>query len=153
MHDSLLSFWALEGDERGIGNAGLLDLPLTAFFVSRQCPGTAIRAAMDWAVEQARAKNPVISDFHSPLEQSVLKVLFAARAPCVIVSGRQLQPKRFPQPWVQALQDGNAALVCVEQTNRRLTAELAVRRNEWVAQRAERIVCPFQRGRVSVPTV
>lgn len=34
---------------------------------------------MDWTVEQARSKNPVISGFHSPLEQSALKVLHRYR--------------------------------------------------------------------------
>jgi predicted Rossmann fold nucleotide-binding protein DprA/Smf involved in DNA uptake len=140
MRKALLSFWPLASGEQCLGNAALLDQPPTAFFASRQCPGSAIRAAMDWAIEQARTKNLVISGFHSPLEQSVLKVLLAAKVPCVIVAGRQLQPKRLPQPWVQALQEGNAALVSVEQTTRRLTAELAARRNEWIAHRAERIV-------------
>jgi len=37
----------------GRGAQGLLSEPLTAFFSSRQCPGAAIRAAMDWALEQA----------------------------------------------------------------------------------------------------
>jgi hypothetical protein len=31
----------------GQGNQILLDLPLTGFFASRQCPGSAIRQAMD----------------------------------------------------------------------------------------------------------
>jgi len=56
----------------GRGASGLLNTPLTAFFASRQCPGAAIRAAMDWALQQARAKQVVVSGFHSPLEQSVL---------------------------------------------------------------------------------
>lgn len=56
----------------GLGNQALLALPMTAFFASRQCPGTAIRAAMDWALQQAQSKAVVISGFHSPLEQSVL---------------------------------------------------------------------------------
>ena len=37
----------------GVGNLDLLGLPMTAFFASRQCPGTAIRAAMDWALQLA----------------------------------------------------------------------------------------------------
>ena len=49
----------------GTGNANLLDLPMTAFFASRQCPGAAIRAAMDWALQQAKLKTVVISGFHS----------------------------------------------------------------------------------------
>lgn len=50
-----LSFWSARGGERGIGNASLLDQPLTAFFASRQCSGAAICAAMAWAVEQGGA--------------------------------------------------------------------------------------------------
>ena len=59
----------------------MLDEALTGFFSSRQCPGAAIRAAMDWALEQARSRQPVVSGFHSPLEQSVLTVLLQARCP------------------------------------------------------------------------
>lgn len=69
----------------GIGNPDRLGLPKTAFFASRQCPGTAIRAAMDWALQQAKLKAVVVSGFHSPLEQSVLKVLIQARSPVVAV--------------------------------------------------------------------
>lgn len=64
IEDRSLSFWSLEGGERGIGNASLLNQPLTAFFASRQCSGAAIRAAMDWAVKQARSKSPVIRALH-----------------------------------------------------------------------------------------
>ena len=55
----LLSYWPLEGGERGVGNASLLDKPLIAFFASRKCSGGAIRAAMAWAVEQARKCAPM----------------------------------------------------------------------------------------------
>lgn len=65
----------------GCGAQELLGLELTAFFASRQCSGLAIRAAMDWALQQAHAKQPVISGFQSPLEQSVLKVLLATSSP------------------------------------------------------------------------
>ena len=66
----LLSFWQ-KGEIGGLGDAALLEQPLTAFFASRRCSGEAIRRAMDWAVEQARNKTPLIGGFHSPLEQSV----------------------------------------------------------------------------------
>lgn len=81
----------------GVGEQTLLAAPLTAFFASRQCPGTAIRTAMDWALEQARARRAVVSGFHSPLEQSVLHLLLEARSPVVAVlarpvAGAQLKP-------------------------------------------------------------
>lgn len=140
MRKALLSFWPLAGGEQGLGNVALLDQPLTAFFASRQCPGSAIRAAMNWAVEQARGKHPVISGFHSPLEQSVLEVLLTAKAPCVIVIARKLEEAQFPPAWLQALEQGTAAVIGMTPTTQRLTAELAARRNDWVAQRAARIV-------------
>lgn len=140
IEDRPLSFWTLEGGTRGVGDASLFDQPLTAFFASRQCPGAAIRAAMAWAIEQARSKSPVISGFHSPLEQSVLEVLLTAGAPCVMVIARKLEQSRLPPTWLRALQDGKAAVVSMENTTRRLTAELAARRNDWVAAHAAHIV-------------
>ena len=138
-----LSFWSLEGGERSVGNASLLDKPLTAFFASRQCSGAAIRAAMAWAVEQARSKSPVISGFHSPLEQSVLEVIFTAGAPCVIVIARKLEQAQLPAVWLQAVQGGTAAVISMDDTTRRLTAELASRRNDWVAEHAAQIVVAY----------
>ena len=83
----------------GCGMRELLGLELTAFFASRQCLGTAIRAAMDWALQQARAKWVVVSGFHSPLEQSVLKVLMAAGSPTVVVLARPVTGAKFPPEW------------------------------------------------------
>ena len=143
IEDRSLSFWSLEGGERGVGNASLLDHPLTAFFASRQCSGAAIRAAMDWAVEQARSKSPVISGFHSPLEQSVLEVMLTAGAPCVMVIARKLEQAHLPPAWLRALREGKAAVVSMENSTQRLTAELAVRRNDWVAEHAARIVVAY----------
>lgn len=91
-----LSVWSLEGGEWGLGNAGLLEYPLTAFFASRTCPDAAVRAGMDWAVEQARTRKPVIGGFHSPLEFSVLEVLLTVGAPCIIVISRKLDQARLP---------------------------------------------------------
>lgn len=118
----------------------LLDQPLTGFFASRRCSGRAIRAVMDWAVEQARAKNPMIGGFHSPLEQSVLEVVLAAHAPVVIVIARQLLTASMPVVWREALQAGLASVVSMEDTPQRLTAEQAIRRNHWIAHRAAQIV-------------
>ena len=111
MRKAQLSFWSLEGGEQGLGNVALLDKPLTAFLASRQCPGVAIRAAMNWAVEQARGKHPVISGFHYPLEQSVLEVLLTAKAPCVIFIARKLEEAQLPPAWLQALEQGTAAVI------------------------------------------
>jgi hypothetical protein len=54
------SFGRAQRHWTGLGASQLLDQPLTAFFASRQCPGAAIRAAMDWALEQASARRAVV---------------------------------------------------------------------------------------------
>ena len=127
----------------GTGNANLLDLPMTAFFASRQCPGAAIRAAMDWALQQARAKAVVVSGFHSPLEQSVLKVLIQARSPVVAVLARPVSGAKLPPEWVEPVNQGLMAVVSANLTTTRLTSEVAMARNNLVAQLATTIVAAY----------
>ena len=124
----------------GCGEGALLDGPLTAFFSSRQCPGAAIRAGMDWALEQARGRQPVVSGFHSPLEQSVLAVLLQARCPVVAVLARPVAGARLPPEWAEPLAQGRMAVVSAATRSGRLTEELAAQRNEWVASVASQIV-------------
>ena len=124
----------------GCGDQALLDRPLTAFFSSRQCPGVAIRAAMDWALEQARSRQPVVSGFHSPLEQSVLTVLLQARCPVVAVLARPVAGACLPPEWAEPLAQGRMAVVSAATRSGRLTEELAARRNDWVAALADQIV-------------
>lgn len=135
-------FWQWGGPPvlTGCGARELLDLELTAFFASRQCPGTAIRAAMDWALQQATAKRAVISGFHSPLEQSVLKVLMAAGSPAVAVLARPVPGATLPTEWVASLAAGHMAVVSSATLASRLTQQLAAERNALAAQLAERIV-------------
>ena len=127
----------------GTGHPDLLDLPMTAFFASRQCPGTAIRAAMDWALQQARAKAVVVSGFHSPLEQSVLKVLIQARSPVVAVLARPVSDAKLPPEWVEPVNQGLMAVVSANLTTTRLTSEVAMARNNLVAQLATTIVAAY----------
>jgi predicted Rossmann fold nucleotide-binding protein DprA/Smf involved in DNA uptake len=124
----------------GMGRQDILAAPMTAFFASRQCPGTAIRAAMDWALHQAREKNVVVSGFHSPLEQSVLKVLIAARSPAVVVLARPVEGAKLPPEWAEVVAQGTMAVVSAVATNTRLTDEVATARNQLVAQLATSIV-------------
>ena len=124
----------------GTGNPDLLELPMTAFFASRQCPGAAIRAAMDWALQQARAKAVVVSGFHSPLEQSVLKVLIQARSPVVAVLARPVSGAKLPPEWVEPLSLGLMTVVSANLTTTRLTNKVAMGRNNLAAQLANTIV-------------
>ena len=124
----------------GTGNPALLNLPMTAFFASRQCPGTAILAAMDWGLQQARAKATVIGGFHSPLEQSVLKVLLTAKSPAVVVLARPIQGAKLPPEWAEGLAHQHLAVVAALSPSGRLTAERAAQRNLLTAALSHAIV-------------
>ena len=115
-------------------------MELTAFFASRQCPGTAIRAAMDWALQQARTKQAVISGFHSPLEQSVLKILISAGSPAIVVLTRPVGSAKLPNEWAQALEQGQLVVLSNVVGNQRLTQTIANARNVLAAQLAQAIV-------------
>jgi len=135
--------WSVTQKEKtwsGLGSQALLSEPLTAFFSSRQCPGAAIRAAMDWALAQARSRQPVVSGFHSPLEQSVLTVLLQARCPVVTVLARPVAGAHLPPEWAESLAQGRMAVVSAATRSGRLTEELAAQRNEWVVSLARQIV-------------
>ena len=124
----------------GVGEQALLALPMTAFFASRRCPGTAIRAGMDWALAQAKAKNVVISGFHSPLEQSVLKILLQAKRPTVVVIARALEGARLDRAWHAAMTEGRMAVLSSHTASGRLSETLAVERNDVAALLAARVV-------------
>lgn len=124
----------------GVGEQALLGASLTAFFASRQCPGFAIRTAMDWALDQAHAQRGVVSGFHSPLEQSVLNLLLEARSPVVAVLARPVAGARLKPDWETAIAERRMAVVSGVAETKRLTGEQAFLRNELVVKLAERIV-------------
>ena len=95
---------------------------------------------MDWALQQARSKAVVIGGFHSPLEQSVLKVLIQARSPVVVVLARPVRGANLSPEWVDPLSQGFMAVVSTSAITTRLTDEVAIARNSLVAQLATTIV-------------
>jgi hypothetical protein len=127
----------------GTGMRTLLDKPMTAFFASRRCPGPAIRAGLNWALEQAHERNVVVSGFHSPLEQSVLKLLLQAGSPAVATLARPIDGAKLPTAWRAAIDAGSLTLLGPVAASGRLTQELAFRRNNAAAVLAEVIVIAY----------
>ena len=124
----------------GLGAVGLLQVPLTAFFASRRCPGTAIRSAIDWAVQQARERCAVIGGFHSLLEQSVLRLLLEAGSPAVVVLARPAVGASIKSAWHDALDAGTLAIISRSASTVRLTEKASLDRNDLAARLANRIV-------------
>jgi predicted Rossmann fold nucleotide-binding protein DprA/Smf involved in DNA uptake len=124
----------------GLGAAGLLQGTLTAFFASRQCPGSAIRAATTWVLQQVRDHPTLVGGFHSPLEESVLRLLLEAGGTAVLVLARPVASATLRSAWRSALDAGRMAVVSQSTGSRRLTEQAADDRNDLAAQLADEIV-------------
>lgn len=122
-----------------LGNLDLLALPKTALFCSSRCPGKVILATYDQAAKWRDTGRCVISGFHSPVEKECLQILLRGTQPIIICPARSL-PRRVPPEWQQPLAAGRL-LVLSPFTARenRVTADLATRRNEFVAALADEV--------------
>jgi predicted Rossmann fold nucleotide-binding protein DprA/Smf involved in DNA uptake len=116
-----------------LGNLNLLAPSKTALFCSTRCPGDALLRAYDQAAKWRDAGRCVISGFHSPVEKECLRILLRGTSPVIICPARSL-PMRVPTEWRQPLADGRLLILsCFRAAENRITAELAIRRNEFVA--------------------
>lgn len=64
-----------------------------------------------------------MSGFHSPLEQSVLKVLLQAHSPAIVVLARPVNGAKLPPDWLPAIDLGYLTLVSNSMRIQRLTNE------------------------------
>jgi predicted Rossmann fold nucleotide-binding protein DprA/Smf involved in DNA uptake len=122
------------------GNLALLRQPLTALFCSTKCPGEVILRAFDQVAQLRDAGRAVISGFHTPVEQECLTILLRGTSPIVICPARCLARYRVPSAWKPAL-TANRLLVLspFADGQTRATADLAHRRNEFVAALASEV--------------
>lgn len=121
------------------GNLELLTLPKTALFCSTRCPGSVILPTYDQAAKWRDAGRCVISGFHSPVEKECLQILLRGDCPVILCPARGLL-ERLPAQWAIAASGGQMLILsCFPQSARRVTADLAARRNEFVAALADEI--------------
>lgn len=122
-----------------LGNLDLLTLPKTGLFCSVRCPGHAILTTYDQAARWRDARRWVISGFHSPVEKECLRILLRGSPPIIICPARTL-PQRVPAEWRQPLANGRLLILSAfRAAEKRITSELAIRRNEFVAALADEI--------------
>lgn len=123
----------------GLGNISLLDERMTALFCSARCPGDVILRAYDQAARWRDAGRCIISGFHSPVERECLQILLRGSQPIIICPARSL-PRRVPPDWKKPLAAGRLlVLSSFTATAKRVTTELAYRRNEFVAALADEV--------------
>lgn len=122
-----------------LGNLDLLALPKTTLFCSARCPGDVILRTYDQAAKWRDAGRCVISGFHSPVEKECLQILLRGSQPIIICPARTL-PQRVPPDWKQPLASGRLLILSgFNASERRVTTELAARRNEFVAALADEV--------------
>lgn len=122
-----------------LGNLDLLALPKTGLFCSARCPGHVILSAYDQAARWRDAGRCVVSGFHSPVEQECLRILLRGTPPIILCPARSL-PHRIPAEWQTPLAEGRLLILSgFTATKKRVTAELAARRNALVAALADEV--------------
>ena len=123
-----------------LGDLALLDSRPLAIFCSSRCPGSLIVQASDLAHALGDRGAAVIGGFHTPVERACLEILLAGAGPLIVCPARGMY-KTIPAGLCKPLTAGRLLLLSpFEETERRVTAELAAYRNRFVAALAERVL-------------
>jgi predicted Rossmann fold nucleotide-binding protein DprA/Smf involved in DNA uptake len=123
-----------------IGKVNVLDTKLVALFCSVRCPGDLILKTYDLARSLRDGCRAVIGGFHSPMEKECLRLLLRGQQPVVVCPARSLEGMRIPGDWREPLAEGRLLLLSPFSSSlRRPTADIAARRNDFVAALAHRV--------------
>lgn len=127
-----------------IGNVDILQQQTLALFCSVKCPGRLILQTYDLAQALREAGVVVIGGFHSPMEQECLRLLLRGKQPIVVCPARSIETLRLPVEWRPALATGRLLVLSpFDARLRRQTAELAQRRNRFVAALADEVFIAY----------
>ena len=92
--------------------------------------------ALSWGI----AAKTVLSGFHSPVEKECLRILLRGKGRIIVCPARSIDGLRIPVAWRSPLEDGRLLILSpFEAKHRRLTVELAQRRNEFVIAMADEV--------------
>ena len=123
-----------------IGDSALLRSEKVGLFSSIRCPGDIILAAYDYAKKLRDTGTAVISGFHSPVEKECLRILLRGSQPIIICPARSLANMRIPTEWRSRIENGRLLVLSpFDDKQRRATGDLAVDRNRFVAQVADKL--------------
>jgi hypothetical protein len=122
-----------------LGNPHLLNLPKTALYASAKCPGIVILPTYDQVARWRDKGRCIISGFHSPIEKECLNILLRGTSPVIVCPARNL-PSRLPPDWRAPISEGRLLILSpFDPHESRVTADLAARRNEYVASLADEV--------------
>jgi predicted Rossmann fold nucleotide-binding protein DprA/Smf involved in DNA uptake len=123
-----------------LGNLDLLQRKKLALFCSVKCPGNLILQTYDLTRALRDAGVTVIGGFHSPMEKECLALLLRGTQPVIVCPARSIDRMRLPTAWKAPLAEGRLLLLSpFAEKLRRVTTDLAQRRNEFVAALADEV--------------
>ncbi len=121
-----------------LGNLDILQRKKLALFCSVKCPGALILQTYDLARALRDAGVTVISGFHSPMEKECLALLLRGTQPVIVCPARGIERMRLPTAWKAPLAESRLLILSpFEVKQHRVTADLAEKRNAFVAALAE----------------
>ena len=117
----------------GAGETALLAEPLLGLIASRECPGHVLLETLDRVPEWIKAGRVIVSGFHSPLEQQVLRSVLRRKGRVVKVLARGMWDYRPTAEEREPLVAGRMLVItsCPPEV-RRTTRETALARNRLV---------------------
>ena len=124
-----------------LGNISLLNRPKHGFLCSRCTKSSVILPCLDWAVDYSKGTMPVISTFHSEIENAVLDILLKGSCPIILVLGRK-QYKQIPTK-LQTAFDNNRLLIVSVNNQNRINRESALSANRYVCEQSHDITFGF----------
>jgi predicted Rossmann fold nucleotide-binding protein DprA/Smf involved in DNA uptake len=127
----------------GAGETALLAGPLLGLIASRECPGHILLDTLDRVPEWVKAGCVIVSGFHSPLEQQVLRSALRRKGRAVKVLARGMTNYRPTAEEREPLAAGRMLVItaCPPEV-RRTTRDTALARNRLVLALASEIVAP-----------
>jgi hypothetical protein len=115
-----------------------------ALFCSTRCPGRLVLRTYDLAQALRDAGQVVVGGFHSPMEQECLALLLRGKQPVIVCPARAIDDFRVPADWRSAIAAGRLLVLSpFEAKHRRVTVELAERRNRFVAALADEVFVAY----------
>ena len=134
------------GSVEALGDQRLLTSRMLAIVCSQRCPGDVILRTYDFARLVRGSGTAVVSGFHSPIEKDCLSILLRGSDPIIIVQAAKLSTSRLRMEWQKAVDAGRLLLLSpFGEKDKRVTTELATKRNRFVASISDEVLIPYAR--------
>ena len=122
----------------------MLSRSCLALFCSIKCPGELILKLFDLAKELRDKGVGVISGFHAPMDKECFDILLRGKGPVAWCPARSIDGMRLRPEYKKAILERRLFIFSpFTENRRRISKQMAVRRNEVVVTFAERVFVAY----------